>query len=191
MLKLSVCIPYTHDRQEMFDRLVKHIENIANGEVEIVTMVDNYELSIGSKRQQLLENCKGEYFTMIDSDDWMADDYFNLVLTLLDGVDCVTYQEKVLINNKKYTCDHGLNYQGWLSNINGFDFVRTPFYKDIIKTSIGLQVGFKDMRYGEDADFSQRVKPHLKTEHHIDKELYIYYGKHLTPQEHRIRYGIK
>ncbi len=48
-------------------------------------------------------------------------------------------------------------------------------------------VGVKDMRFGEDHDFANRILPFLKTEHYIDREMYIYQYK---SEPHNIKYGI-
>jgi hypothetical protein len=93
------------------------------------------------------------------------------------------------MNGNRYTCNHSLIYDDWRDNFDGYDFVRTPFYKDVIKTEIARSVPFEHIRYGEDHAWSRALKPHLKSEIHIPEELYIY--QHTSkPEEFNERYGI-
>jgi hypothetical protein len=50
--------------------------------------------------------------------------------------DCITFQEHCEMNGKYFTSNHSLKYYDWADNCDGFDFVRTVFYKDVIKTEI-------------------------------------------------------
>jgi len=43
-----------------------------------------------------------------------------------------------------------------------------------VKRELALQVPFKEINFGEDADYAKRLKPLLKSEHSIHKVLYHY-----------------
>jgi hypothetical protein len=60
----------------------------------------------------------------------------------------------------------------------------------VIKTEIARSVPFPPIRWNEDEQWAAALKPHLKTEIHIDEELY-YYIHNSQPEEFNSRYGIK
>ena len=159
-------------------------------EVELITCKDDKTLSIGEKRELLYKQASGLYSWQIDDDDSIADNAIELILEAIkQKPDCITFRENCMMNGKYYTCNHSLKYDDWADNFDGFDFVRTPFYKDVIKTSIAQSVPFQHIRYGEDHAWSRDLKPYLKNEVHIDKEIY-YYIHNSKPEEHNERYGI-
>jgi glycosyltransferase involved in cell wall biosynthesis len=158
--------------------------------VEIIVDMDNKEVSIGAKRQRMIEAAKGEYVVMIDSDDWIPDDYVQSVMAVLeDGPDCVGHKIQCSGTSGK-TESVSIKYSEWCEKRFGFDYIRTPYAKVPIKKSICLEIGYKDLRYGEDHDFSKRLKSSrlIKKETYISKVLYFYRYKF---QEHNIKYGIK
>lgn len=189
---LSILIPTITGREVEFNRLCNHLFAIGGNYIEVLQACDNKEMSIGAKRQLLLEAATSTYFVMIDDDDMVPPFFVDEVsAAIIHRPDCITYRESVRLAGREYTCNHALKYNDWGDKVDGYDFVRTPYYKDVLRTDLALQVGFKDMRYGEDHDFARRIKPLLKTEVHINKIMYYYYGQSLTPQQHKNRYGIR
>jgi hypothetical protein len=194
---LSILIPTVVGREAVLALLVSDIKDqISEGKlselVEIKIYPDNKELTIGEKRELLYAEAKGLFSWQIDDDDIISFDAIHSILDeiRLNGasIDCITFLEKCLMNGKQYTCKHSLVYDDWHDNHDGFDFVRTPFYKDVIKTEIARSVPFEHIRYGEDHAWSRALKPHLKSEIHIPKELYIY-QHNSKPEEFNERYG--
>ena len=160
------------------------------GEVEILDYKDNKEMTIGEKRELLYAAANGLYSLQIDDDDSIADDAISLILQAIKenpSVDCITFRENCMMNGEYKSSNHSLKYDDWADNVDGYDFVRTPFYKDVIKTEIAKSVPFEKIRYGEDHAWARALKPHLKTEYHIDKELYYYI--YAPKDTHEERYG--
>ncbi len=191
---LSICIPTVVGREKEYSRLLDILTPQLTDEVELVVIKDNKEISIGKKRQNLYEQCTGVYAVQIDDDDYVPSDYVVTVLAeLKKEPDCIGYLEEVIDGSKRLLVCHSDRYKDWANNVDGFYCVRTIFYKDVIKTSIAKQVGIKDLRYGEDHDFSRRLKASglLKEEAFIDKIMYFYTTHHLTSNQHKERYGIK
>lgn len=158
--------------------------------IEILVAIDDKEMTIGEKRNWLYEGARGKYSIQVDDDDKLSPDFIPLVLPLCEAgdVDCITYKEECLINNVHYTSNHSIKYADWENKEDGFDYVRTPFFKDVIRTDIAKSVPVPHIRFGEDHQWSRLIKPYLKTEAHIDKELYYYIHQ---PSDHNERYGIK
>jgi len=207
---LSILIPITPDRREvskaLYDSiyfqtgintyfLLERAEEIRRGKnvdnsIEVIEYMDNRELTIGEKRERLYKLANGLYSWQIDSDDNMVNYAVELILeSTKQNPDCVTFRENCMMNGEYYSSNHSLKYEDWADNFDGFDFVRTPFYKDVIKTEIARSVPFEHIRYGEDHAWARALKPHLQTEVHIDEEIY-YYIHNSKPEDHNERYGL-
>lgn len=161
------------------------------GEVEILDYKDNKEMTIGEKRELLYAAANGLYSWQIDDDDSIADDAISLILQAIKEnpvVDCVTFCENCMMNGEYKSSNHSLVYEKWQDNFDGYDYVRCPFYKDVIRTEIAQSVPFPKIRYNEDEQWSMALRPHLKTEYHIDKEIYYYL---YNETNHNERYGIR
>ena len=192
---LEIQIPTILGREETCERLVRKITSQIKSinQVGIKIMKDNRELSIGMKRQKLVEECTAEYLVQIDDDDDIPDCYVEEILLALESKpDCIGYIESVTINNNRLLACHSNRFDDWSENQLGFHFIRTIFCKDVIKTSIAREVGFSDMRFGEDHDFARKLKASglLKNEVFINKIMYYYSHNSLTSQQHKERYGL-
>jgi hypothetical protein len=191
-VKLTICIPSVTERNSIFTELYNHISNqIVNNtsEVQILCDIDNKEVSIGAKRQRMLQKTLGEYVTMVDDDDFVADDFVERILAAIeDNSDFIGFEIECSGTVGK-TESVSNKWNDWGENIGGYDYVRTPYHKSPIKTEIARQIGFKDMRYGEDYDFSKRLKQSslIKTESFIQKTMYFYRYK---DEPHNQKYGI-
>lgn len=210
---LSILIPITPDRMELVKTLLVRIPvyNHAKAEYleadgkcrylrlfsdihnhEIIFSMDQKQTPLGQKREWLYKKANGEYSWQIDSDDIINQEAVELVLEAIEREhpDCVTFEELCLMGRDVFKSNHSLIYQDWAENTDGYDYVRTPFYKNVIKTTIAQSEPFeKEMRFGEDHEWSKRLKPHLKTEVHIPKQLYIYQYNN-NGESHNERYGI-
>jgi hypothetical protein len=191
---LTVMIPTTIDRREMFVRLVNELQSQRQGfsdEVEIIWIEDNKEISVGKKRQRLLEDATGEWVVGFDSDDWPAETYLVDIITALKGnpqTDHVGFLEDCDIDGEKSTSIFSIQHCKWDENKYGYDHIRCANPKSVIRRSIALQVGFEDSRFGEDRVFSEVVTPLLASEVFINKPLYKYIYR---SSPHNERYGIK
>lgn len=191
-VKLSILIATTLDRREMFSTLHAEFFRQSFGKsVEILYDEDNKEVSVGVKRQRLLEKSKGEYIVFFDSDDSPCPTYVDDILYALcsGDYDCVGFLIHMTTNGQRpQTCCHSLKYKRWANGVDGYDYVRGVTHFNPVKRSLALQVGFKDMRFGEDREYSERLTPLCKTERFINKKLFHY---RYTKQDHNERYGIK
>ena len=135
-----------------------------------------------------------ERLTDLDSDDDIADNKIELILEAIkQEPDCITFQEHCMINGVLFKSNHSLGYGDWEGDgqrllVDGFHYHRTPFMKSVIKTDIARSVPIPHIRFGEDHQWAQALKPHLKTEVHIPEDIYFY--QH-TSTPHNERYGIK
>lgn len=160
-------------------------------DVEIIVVKDNKQNTIGAKREYMYSIANGLYSQMTDDDDELAPNAIHLILEAIRSspdVDCITFEEHIDIDGKIQRSNHSLKYADWANGTDGFDYVRTPFMKSVIKTEIAKSVPIPHIRFGEDHQWAQALKSHLKTEFHIDQQLYKYIHR---SSNHNERYGIK
>lgn len=192
---ISIMIPLTPDRELPFSYLMAELnrqiqEWCHEGEAELYFDLDNKEISIGEKRQRMYQRARGKYSWQIDSDDFVSPNAIRDILRAADqNIDVITFKEHCTINGIEFTSNHSLKYADWAENADGYDFVRTPFMKSVIKTEIAKSVDIPFLRYGEDHAWARLLKPILKTEFHFDKFIY-YYQHHSKPENFNTRYGI-
>lgn len=187
----SICIPTVKGRFSKFSKLQKHVFDQAAGKpVEIICLHDDKEMSVGRKRQMLLEQCSGTWVSMIDDDDWVADNYVEAILQVLRSADpdCVGFEIECT-GTKGKTAATSLKYSDWKSDFDGYDYVRSPYQKTPTRLKAALAVGYKDLRFGEDYDYSQRLSLSglLKRETFIPEVLYQY---RFTNENHSTKYGL-
>jgi hypothetical protein len=214
---LSILIPTVTNRLVACDKLVNNIISLVddswtngcriglmeshidyyyfnNNPIEIITCRDEKQLTIGEKRESLYIVANGLYSWQIDDDDDIASDAIELIIEAIkQEPDCITFQEHCMINGVHYKSNHSLTYGDWEGDgqkelSDGFHFHRTPFMKSVIKTEIARSVPVPHIRFGEDHQWSQALKPLLKTELHIPQDIYFY--QH-TSTDFNTRYGIK
>ena len=145
-------------------------------DVEIIVQTDSGQQSIASKRNDLLCRAKGDYVCYIDDDDDVPDYYISEILKAIStSPDVVGIWGHFFINGiQKNNFYHSIKYDRWFEDANGY--YRCPEHRNPVKRDIARKVGFNEaMRnYGEDQDYSMRLRSHLKTETYIDKPMYFY-----------------
>lgn len=188
-IKLSILLPTTNCRAEIFAPLLAELKKQSEGKpIELVVDCDNKEVSIGAKRQRMVENAKGEYVVHVDSDDWIAPDYVDQILANT-GSDAIGFQIECTFDGKgKCIASASRRYKDWGENRDGYRYVRSIYHKTPVRRDLALQAGFKDMRFGEDYDYSMRIMPLIKSEAYINKVMYYY---RYRGESHNEKYGIK
>lgn len=194
MIKLAILIPTVIGREAKLASLMSAIEPQLTNEVQVYTLCDNKEMTIGDKRTALYKASDGLFSVQIDDDDMIPEYYVDEVLkriNLFADVDCIGYIEHCKWGDSRETfSDFSLRYSEWKDQKDNKEFahVRTPFHKTPIRTEIAKQVPFEPIRWGEDHNWSIAINPLLKTEVYIPKVMYIYQYEHENP---KTKYGIK
>lgn len=184
-MKLSILIPTIPERIKEFTSLMDYVSLQAKGlPVEIISDdAPRGTISIGYKRNALYDRAKGTHAVCIDDDDSVPRDYVVTILEALESdPDCVGHFELVegmgplVPRLAKWTNKASGWKLGAPARIEGVEYIRTPFNKTPIRTSIVRTVRFGDMGFGEDEDFSRRLKKSglCKTEVFIPRVMYYY-----------------
>lgn len=193
---LSILIATTICRRELFKKLwLEFFLQTKDLPVEVLYEEDNKTISVGAKRQKLLERAKGEYIVFFDSDDWPMPNYVSEMLEALERKpDCVGFLIYMTTNGKRpQVCCHSLQYPVWKGDgkikIDGYDYVRNVTHFNCVRRDLALQVGFKDLRFGEDKIYSDAVTKLCETEVFINKKLFHY--RYSTAVPFKKKYGIR
>lgn len=189
-MKLSILICCKIDRfikmsKPLYEKLSWQVlEAGIDGEV-IWDATEN--ISIGTKRNNLLQRSKGEYICFVDDDDDVSTDYVKLLLEGINkGVDCCSLKGIYTVDGlMDGLFEHSLKYQEWKTNSDiqsatHIKYERYPNHLNCIKSSIAKQFKFPEKNFGEDHDWSKRLHESglLKTEHYIEQPIYFY--KYIT-----------
>lgn len=180
---LSILICTLDNRVDYFNRLAKIIGPQLNKfkNVEVLVAKDNGEDSIGSKRNQLLANCSGEYVVFVDDDDVVSDDYVEQILKALEtkpdvvGIHLLHYED----GQHKGLTYHSLKYNSWWDeqnkeNPNLRNYYRNPNHLNPVKKMHAIRTMFPSINMGEDKEYSKNLLKYLKTESYIEKPIYTY-----------------
>lgn len=185
MIKLSILIPSTFDREQMLGKLLDDLYNQILSEsvlaqVEIITDVDDGVLSIGKKRQWMIERAKGEYVVQVDSDDELPNYYVKEILKAIeDNPDVIGFDGHMTHNGgnrENFKISKDLPYTSIWDAHGNKEYLRFNNHLSPIKRELALKIGFKDIRFGEDYDYAKRLKESvlIKTEVYIHKDMYHY-----------------
>ena len=156
----------------MLHNLKAYLVQQSNGyDVEILT--HDGKGAIGAKRQRLLEQSTGDYVAFIDDDDDINPQYIKLIFDNL-GSDVIGFEGEITTNGrnkKRFTISKEHPYE----EKNGV-YYRYNNHLSPIRRSIAIQIGYKDMNFGEDFDYAMRLKESglIKTEKYIYSPMYFY-----------------
>jgi len=181
-MKLSILIPTIPERKEMFNRLI--IALIAQWTEGVEICSNDDEGSIGTKRNQLLQEASGEYVCFIDDDDTVSSTYIQDILTAIESKpDCVSLRGVITWDGSNPEIfEHSLRYPAYVTHtlpVNGIKYERYPNHLNTIKASIAKQFKFPEINFGEDSDWAKQIHDSglINTEVYIDKVLYHYLFK--------------
>jgi glycosyltransferase involved in cell wall biosynthesis len=148
--------------------------------VELLYIGDNKLMTVGEKRNALVNMARGKYVVFVDDDDRIAPNY---VQRLIDGIvyrdeaniepDCVCFNAQIAING-------GKPVDVYYSKNNKRDidtktaYLRIPNHLMCVKRSIAIETPYMAVSRGEDSQYAKRLLPKLKVEHLLGDTLYFY-----------------
>lgn len=192
--RLSILIPTLNEPESI--NYLHRLNNILDpqiarfpGEVEKVINDAPRSMPTGTKRNLLIANSEGDYFSQIDTDDVVPAYYVDEMMKAIEqGPDVVSFIGEMTTNGENrrgFTIKLGSKYE----EKNGH-YYRFCNHLCCYKRSVVQHVKFPDIWVQEDYMWASRIQHLLKTEVHIDKIMYVYDFKtktKLTSQERRMR----
>jgi glycosyltransferase involved in cell wall biosynthesis len=182
-MDISILIPTLRPRQHLFEEVLrevnKQIQENPEIRVEVLWESDNGELTLGQKRNVLMDRCSGKYHCFIDDDDILAPYFLKTFVPMIQSkidYDCASFIGAHYVKGKfNKLFHHSLDYSNWHETYDRF--IRSVSPMNLIRTSIVRQVRYADIRNTEDHEFSKRLMTSglLKTEFKIDPNRPIYH----------------
>lgn len=182
-IRLSILIATIEKRHEKFEKIYQKvlkqiIDNQLEHKVEILYFKDNQTITLGAKRNELVNLAKGEYVCFLDDDDDVSDDYVELIYEALKtNPDCVSCVGVLYMPNRAFRkFIHSLKYHyAFLKDATSYSPV---YHLNPIKRSIAIQIKFPEQNYNEDTTWSKRLQNSklLQTEADVkdNKPIYFY-----------------
>jgi glycosyltransferase involved in cell wall biosynthesis len=135
---------------------------------------DTKSMTVGEKRNHLVDTASGKYVAFVDDDDRLEPDYLkSLVIASYVDLDVITFKVSVSINSgPAKMCVYSKSFRKDYNTTD--EYRRLPNHLMATKKELVRQVRFKETNFGEDSDYATRLKPLLKTEFAIPKVLYHY-----------------
>jgi len=192
---LSVLICTISSRTKLFVKLLNKLTLLKQStNLSIQILYDSsLTMSIGQKRNLLLDMALGTYCCFIDDDDEVTDDYFKIIENSGLTYDCISLNGRMYKDGKEdRPFYHSLKYTHWFENEAGY--YRNPNHLNPMKTEIARQIRFPLKNFAEDRDFSKKLFESglLKTEYTHDKlqYLYLYVSNKIAPTQPLIKHTV-
>ena len=182
-MNLTICIPTYFKHDMLFNQLANSITaQIKGRDVVIMKHANRGEKSIGEYRQMMLDQVSTDYVTFIDADDRISPKYIEKVYEGIDkGAKAVGFKGQITTNGRSpFTFIHSMRFSKWadVRNRGTVTYQRPLNHLNPIKTDIAKQIGYVNLKHGEDLDYSNRLKASglvtLEDEHFIDEIMYYY-----------------
>lgn len=151
---------------------------VAQGYAEKVELlVDSTEdLTVGGKRNKLLRQSQGLFVVFVDDDDEVTEDYVSTLVGTMEQhplADCIGLEGWITFDgDRRQAWKISRTFDTWHEKEGVY--YRTPNHISPVRRELALLVGFPDLSFGEDAEYSRRLLPLLKTEAYIPRPLYHY-----------------
>lgn len=171
------------ERKAVLDRLLARLNPQLNDQV-IIKLYPGVEETVGAKRQRALEECKTTYISFVDDDDLVPANYVSKILDKLKYLPCgVGFRGIMTSNNKRpveFVHRAGLRYiDKAFRSSDCYIFHRPLNHLNPIRIEIALKIGYQDINFQEDRDFSIRLAESglITDDVFIDEFMYFYIYK--------------
>jgi glycosyltransferase involved in cell wall biosynthesis len=180
---LSILIATVNGRESALNRMLSCIQiTHVPDEVEVIVAKDNFKLTVGAKRNILLEESTGDWTTFVDDDDTVDPRYCELIVDALKkhNPDQIGYRLK-MYSNGRYAGKPTFHSMAKCRKMEWYEtkegYFRPTTHLNPIRSEISTAFKFPDISVGEDRGWSKQILDSglLKTEHYIDSDLYCYY----------------
>ncbi len=149
----------------------------SDGLVDIIIESDNGQLTIGEKRNLLVNKCQSEYSSFIDDDDLIPHNYVNShLIKLVSNPDGIGFKGIMTVDGKKLGYFyHDDKYDTWKGDANT-GFIRTLNHWNVVRNEYRKIIPFPCINFAEDHQQSMKMKEAglIKKSEYIDEIMYFY-----------------
>ena len=180
---LSILIATIPERKNALNILIHKLNSqIANRkDIEIIVLMDNCIVSIGTKRNRLKDMASGTYFCFLDDDDDIAPTYIHDLTERCDNVyDVIYFDTWATCDGQEGVISIDIENENEQFNPDG-KTKRKPSHVNAWLTKKFRKFKFSDKNYGEDFDFCNQCYPLIENPYKINKILHYYiFDKQIT-----------
>lgn len=185
---LSILIPSLFNRKEVFNELIDKLEkqikeNKLDKQIEIITHIDNKNIRLIRKRNNMLLSSKGKFIAFLDDDDTVSDDYIKDIVNKIKEKpesDVITFKQHCNCNGWEFDLFSDTNSKVDKVKLSNNSYIRYPWIWCVWKRENIVDISFKDaigkLNCGEDREWLIQVMKSnkIKIETKIDKVLHYY-----------------
>jgi glycosyltransferase involved in cell wall biosynthesis len=178
--KLSILLPTLPTRTDfysrIFDQLCCQISKYERSSAVEILTDDATNISIGVKRNRLLQRAIGKYLSFVDDDDRISNDYLELILAgIATNPDCCSLNGIITTDGKNpKPFKHSIDYKEMYEQ-DGV-YYRPPNHLNTVRSDIAKKMVFPDWDRSEDSNYCFQLRDSglLKVEYKIESVLYYY-----------------
>lgn len=182
---LALLIPYTPDRQPLFDRLVKELDRQRAGhDCIIISNLSKHSKdggpTTGQKRNELLDAARNEgatHFSFADSDDMVGPTYVQRGIEFMNSeFDCAELLGQIYFSGKP-----GMPFHHYLSCTHAWEdkvkYHRPPNHLNFWRLDKVKDFKFQNKTFGEDMTWAMEIRNSgiIQTMMPIPEVIYHYY----------------
>lgn len=178
-MKWQILIPTIPEREESFNRLNNELIRQIGERQDVSVLSLNSKpksdggLSIGAKRQKLVDMATAEYISFVDDDDRVAPNYVDEIYKALEtGKDIICFDQFVTLDNYWSICSFHMEYPN--EQAKPHQFKRQPFHVCPHKLIHARNSQFPNKGYSEDWEYMKGVLNQVKTHLKINEILHHY-----------------
>lgn len=203
MMLLSILIPTIQDRIDRFTKLYNELMRQKTvfdtfhdsiGEIEVIVNSERKfldgGLSIGKKREALVQAASGKYLCFLDDDESISPDYIETLMRLcLQGNDVCTFRAMVKMETFWALINMRLSITDNEQLTPDKTVMRPPWHICPVKSVYAKMFEFKDINAAEDFVWMEQVLKCCKTESHTDRIIFQYNHRSESESDKILRLG--
>jgi hypothetical protein len=155
----TIMIPTIPGRERSLQALIRNVRELSRQicpqlKIAIRLGFDDRKITIGAKRDQMLQAAEGRYVSFIDDDDTVTPAYFEDALACIEGrFDCMRLRGQI----SRWTFTHSIATKVTDPMANETTFLRPPNHLNVMKADVAKLFRFVDASSGEDLEWTIRL----------------------------------
>lgn len=178
---ITIMICTIAERKRIFNYLLEELnKQKSRSSLRVEIIYDNRErpVTIGEKRQSLVNLAKGKYCCFVDDDDIVSANFISIYEPMIrseNNYDCSIFRGMYVHDGKiMKPFIHSLKYNAWTEDAEGY--YRCPNHLNLIKTYIAKSIRYMGINMYEDRYYSLNLTKSglLRTEYEHNEIQYYY-----------------